>query len=189
MKYSVVIPVYNEERAVTETLDRIKKVMKPYNSEIIAVNDGSRDKSGEILKKTKGIKVIHHPYNLGYGTSLKDGIKQAKGEYIIITDSDGTYPIEDIPKLIKLSKHFDMVVGSRTGKHVHDVALRKPAKWILKKFAKFLTGRNIPDINSGLRIFRKDMAMEFFHREVICFKPGCSRFQPDQFRWENRCRK
>ena len=163
MKYSVVIPVYNEERALTETLDRVKKVMMPYDSEIIAVNDGSKDKSGEILKKTKGINVIHHPYNLGYGASLKDGIKQAKGEYIIITDSDGTYPIEDIPKLIKLSRHFDMVVGARTGKHVHDVALRKPAKWILKKFAKFLTGRNVPDINSGLRIFKKDMAMEFFH--------------------------
>lgn len=163
MKFSVIIPAYNEESSLIDTINRIKKVMKPYQHEIIAVNDGSRDKSGDILQKTKDIVIINHPYNLGYGVSLKDGIKKAKGEFIIITDSDGTYPIEDIPKLIKLSKYFDMVVGSRTGKHVQDVALRKPAKWILKKFARFLTGRNIPDINSGLRIFKRDMAMQFFH--------------------------
>ncbi len=162
---SIILPVYNEENAILPTIERIKEVMNRVKTkyEIIAVNDGSTDNTGEILKKIKGVDVILHPYNLGYGASLKNGIKKAKYDLILITDADGTYPIGDIPKLLKYSKTYDMVVGARTGKNVNVPLMRRPAKFFLRHLANFMTGRKIPDINSGFRIFKKDIALRFFH--------------------------
>ncbi len=164
MDISVVVPVYNEEESVLETIDRIKKVMNKssYKYEIIAVDDGSEDRSGEILEKIKGIIVIHNTHNIGYGASLKKGIKQAKGYWILITDADGSYPIEDIPKLLKYIDKYDMVVGARIGKHIKTPVLRKPARWILKKIAELITKAKIPDLNSGLRIFKKEIVEKFW---------------------------
>ncbi len=103
---------------------------------------------------------MQNAYNLGYGASLKKGLKTARGEWIIITDADGTYPIDKIPELIKHTPKYDMVVGSRQTDN--DYFGRRPAKYILKKIAGFVVGRNIPDLNSGLRVFRRDVAMEFY---------------------------
>jgi glycosyltransferase involved in cell wall biosynthesis len=170
VKYSVIVPVYNEEKAILETISDLKKVMKPYSHELIIVNDCSKDRTSLLLSKVKGITVINHPVNKGYGSSLKSGIRVSQGEWIIITDADGTYPNKDIPQLIKHTKNYDMVVGSRTGKHVKVPLLRKPAKWILKMVAKVLTGITIPDLNSGLRVFKKSLAMEFWS----LYPPGFS---------------
>ena len=160
---SVVVPVFNEEGAVASTINQLKEVMdkSSYDYEIIAVNDGSKDKSLEILKNIKGINVISHPYNLGYSASLKDGIKHAKGNYILITDADGTYPIKEIPNLLKYIDKYDMVVGERRKENVP--LLRKPAKFMIAKLGNFVSGKKIPDINCGLRIFRKDIALRFWN--------------------------
>ena len=160
---SVVVPVFNEEGAVASTIKQLKEVMNKtaYDYEIIAVNDGSKDKSLEILKNIKGINVISHPYNLGYSASLKDGIKHAKGNYILITDADGTYPIREIPNLLKHIDKYDMVVGNRKNDNVP--LLRKPAKFIIAKLGNFVSGKKIPDINCGLRIFKKDIALRFWN--------------------------
>ena len=163
-KFSIVIPVYNEESAVHDTVERIKQVigkLTEHEFEIIAVNDGSTDKSIEILKKIQGILVINNPYNLGYGASLKRGMHAASGEWIIITDADGTYPVEDIPKLLKHIPEYDMVVGARKGKDVHIPFFRRPAKWFIGALANFMAGKKIDDVNSGLRVFNKAKAMEF----------------------------
>ena len=144
-KISIIIPIYNEQSIVIDTIKRIKKVVP--DIEIIAINDGSSDNTYKILKSINNIKIINHPYNLGYGTSLKDGIKMATGNFIVITDADSTYPIEDIPKLVKYSDSYDMVVGARTGDKVHIPFFRKPAKWIIKVLASYLVGKKIPDIN------------------------------------------
>ena len=164
IKISVIIPVYNEEKTILETVSEIKKVMNsvkmPY--EIITVNDCSTDSSKNIIDKIDGIVKINHLSNKGYGASLKTGIKSAKGEWILITDADGTYPIKDIPLLVK-HMDFDMVVGSRTGKNVKIPLLRRPAKKIINILANFMSGYKIPDLNSGFRLFKKDLAMEFFH--------------------------
>jgi len=160
---SVVVPVFNEERAVASTMKQLKEVMDKtaYDYEIIAVNDGSKDKSIEILKEINGIKVISHPYNLGYSASLKDGIKHAKGNLILITDADGTYPIREIPNLLKHIDKYDMVVGNRKTDNVP--LLRKPAKFMIAKLGNFISGKKIPDINCGLRIFKKDIALRFWN--------------------------
>jgi len=162
---SVVIPVYNEEKAVEYTINQVKYFLEVTGTdyEIIIVNDGSKDHSREILENIQGIKLINHPYNLGYGASLKTGIKASKGDYILITDAHGTYPLENIPRLLKYIPEYDMVVGARTGKDVNIPLLRRPAKKILSIIANFLSRRRIPDLNSGFRIFKKELALRFFH--------------------------
>jgi glycosyltransferase involved in cell wall biosynthesis len=159
MKISVLIPAFNEEESIQDTVSRVKKAIP--HAEIIVINDGSKDNTGKILEKLNEIKVITNPYNLGYGASLKKGLREASGDYIAITDADGTYPIEDLPKLLKDIPKFDMVVGSRTGKNVHIPFFRKPAKWFIGKLANFMSGKKIPDLNSGLRVFDSQKAKEF----------------------------
>ncbi len=162
---SVVIPVYNEERSVEETIKKAKFFLNKNRVayEIIVVNDGSKDLSREILENIDDIKLINHPYNQGYGASLKTGIKASKGKYILITDADGTYTIENIPRLLKYAGKYDMVVGARTGKKVYIPLSRRPAKFILSTLANFLSKKYIPDLNSGFRIFKKELALRFFH--------------------------
>ncbi len=158
---SILIPIFNEEASVAQTIERVKKALSKQPHEIIAINDGSTDSTGNVLKAINGIKTINHPYNLGYGASLKTGLRNAKGEWILITDADGTYPIESILELLKYRNEYDMVVGARKGKNVP--MMRKPAKAIIGFLANTLTGKNIPDLNSGFRLFKKDVAMEFMH--------------------------
>jgi len=159
---SIIIPCYNEEKVLKQVILEIQNLIQE-EYELIAVNDGSKDKTLEILQTIEGIKVINHPYNLGYGASLKTGIKNSKGSHILIIDADGTYPVKSIPELLKLYKDYDMVIGSRTGKNVQIPFFRKPAKFILSRLANYLTGRKIPDLNSGLRIFTRELAERFFH--------------------------
>lgn len=165
VKLSVIIPVYNEQDSVSSTISDIKGVLDSLkvSYEIIAVNDCSKDDSLNILDKVSNIKVLSHKVNKGYGASLKKGIKNSSGEYILIIDADGTYPVREIPKLLSAMKDNDMVVGARTGKNVHVPILRKPAKFVLRKVAKILTGINIPDLNSGLRIFKRELALKFWN--------------------------
>lgn len=164
MDISIVIPAYNEERTIKQIIDSVKNVVSRLNkkTEIIVVNDCSNDHTKNILNKTKCIKVINHEINRGYGASLKTGIKAAKGEWILITDADGTYPMSEIPSLINHINKCDMVIGKRSKKNVNIPLLRRPAKWFLNKFASFLAGKRIPDLNSGLRIFNKEKCLEFW---------------------------
>src|SRR3989344_9446073 len=139
---SIIIPIYNEAEAVKDTIERIQKLpLKEHKIEIIAVNDGSTDNTLTILKSVNGIKIIDVPYNIGYSASIKRGMSQAQGDWIVITDADGTYPVEEIPTLMHDIPSYDMVVGSRTGKNVNIPFFRKPAKWIIGKLANFMAGK------------------------------------------------
>ncbi len=162
---SIIIPVYNEEGGIKDTISRVLAVIKKIDAktEVICVDDGSRDKSAGIIMGFKDVKLIRHKINRGYGASLKDGISEAKGEYIAITDADGTYPIEDLPKLFEGMDEYDMVIGSRTGGNVKVPLLRRPIKAVLNWTASYIAGRTIPDLNSGFRIFKKDLALKYWH--------------------------
>lgn len=157
--YSVIIPALNEEGGIAAVIDRLQ-ALSP-RPEIIVVDDGSTDKTGEIAK-SKGAIVIRHPSPGGYGRSLKDGLRAAKNELTAIADADGTYPVERIPELIEsLEEGYDMVVGARHGKHYRGAFLKMPARIVFKWLVEFTTGRRVPDINSGLRSFRKTEVLKY----------------------------
>ena len=158
---SIIIPAFNEEEGIEKVLDQLKSLSLGKKSEIIVIDDGSTDQTFHKVS-AKGVKVIRHEQNMGYGAALKTGIRQAKNEIIVIIDADGSYPIKNIPLLIENIKDTDMVVGARTGKKVHIPIFRRPAKWFITKLANRLSGIKIADLNSGLRVMRKDKVERFF---------------------------
>jgi glycosyltransferase involved in cell wall biosynthesis len=162
---SVVIPVYNEEEAIGDDLDLIKKTMDAagLDYEIIVVNDGSTDRSVEIISSRPWVKLVHHERNRGNGAARTTGMKAAKGDIIIMTDGDGTYPNQDMPKLLEYMAQYDMVIGARVKEMGTVKWLRTPAKWFIRRLASYLTETEIPDLNSGLRAFRKDLAFKYLH--------------------------
>jgi glycosyltransferase involved in cell wall biosynthesis len=161
---SVIIPAYNEEKGIAAVITELTGVLNKLDLifEIIVVNDGSTDRTGEIVRES-GVTLLEHTANRGYGASLKDGIKEAQYDDILILDADGTYPQDAIPALISESERYDMVVGSRTGDSVAIPPHRRFPKWLLRKMADYLVGMKIPDLNSGLRIFKKSVALKFFN--------------------------
>ncbi|MBU1176891.1 glycosyltransferase family 2 protein [Patescibacteria group bacterium] len=163
MKLSIIIPAYNEEEGIEKVISELKETVDQ-EYEIIVVNDGSTDQTENILENIKDIKLINHPYNKGYGASLKSGIRKAQGEYILIIDGDGTYPVNEIPKLLKYVNNYDMVSGMRKGKNFDArwFYSQRLAKFILKKIASYVTKTKIPDINCGLRIFKKEIIEKYW---------------------------
>ena len=162
MRFSVVIPAYNEEKALGGVLDGLKKIAASnnYETEVIVVDDGSKDKTAEIAR-SKGIKVLQHEKTRGYGQALKTGIDASGEEIVVILDSDGSHSVDEMPILLKDIDKCEMVIGARTKKGVKMPFLRKLTRYILAKLAEYLTEREIPDINSGFRVFKKSMYKKY----------------------------
>lgn len=165
---SVIIPAFNEEDSIVETIDEIIKVMKENEiyseSEIIVVNDGSTDRTREKIVQDK-VTVFDNPCNMGYGYSLKKGIINAKNEIIVTTDADSTYPFSSVLEMLRMKdKGFDLVVGARTGKFYNETILKKFLRKILKRLVEFVTGKKVKDVNSGLRVFDKTTVKRYFPR-------------------------
>lgn len=159
---SIIIPCFNEEQSVLETtINEIKKSLKSISIdfEIIVVDDGSTMNS--VLTTIEGIKILRHAKNQGYGAALKTGIRISKFDWIGITDADGTYPNHLFHQLIASADDADMVVGARRWSQISGT--RRLPKKILTNFASFLSGNQIPDLNSGMRIFKKDLAYQFWN--------------------------
>lgn len=162
---SIVIPALNEEGAIAATVLSLRQTLDnaglvPY--QILVVDDGSSDRTAQLAAEA-GAEVLSHPHNVGYGKSLKDGIIAAMYDMVVISDADGTYPIERIPELVReYRRGFDMVVGARTGEHYHESAIKAPLRRILTSIVEFTASRNIPDINSGLRVFSRATAIPYF---------------------------
>ena len=163
---SIVVPAFNEESGIGSVLMQLGRVLDDIGlaHEIIVVDDGSTDATAA-QAEAAGVRVLRHAANRGYGAALKTGIRHARYDLICITDADGTYPTERIPELVgRLAANgWDMVVGARTGENVAIPLVRRPAKWALARLAELVAGESIPDLNSGLRVFRRDMALRFFN--------------------------
>ena len=162
VKYSIVVPAYNEESSIQKTITAIMSFVSNDGYEIIVVDDASTDRTIHDIKQGD-IKLICHTQNKGYGAALKTGIKNAVGKFIILTDADGTYPNDRIPELVSVCEkgNYDMVVGARVGSKVEIPLIRKPAKWFITKLASYLTGTKIPDLNSGLRVMRREVVDKY----------------------------
>jgi glycosyltransferase involved in cell wall biosynthesis len=158
---TIIIPAYNEEEGIGQTLDALIPEAEKHQFRIIVINDGSTDRTQQIVE-TKAVKLINHPYNKGYGASLKTGIRAAETEYIALYDADGQHNPEDLLNLWNNRQSYDMLIGMRS-KDSHQDWLRKPGKRVLTFTANFLTGRKIPDLNSGLRVIRREKLIDKRH--------------------------
>lgn len=172
MKVSVVIPAFNEEEGVGPVVAELRGVLERngIEAEILVVDDGSADKTATAAAAA-GARVVRHRSNRGYGAALKSGIASATHDYVVITDADGTYPCQYIPDMLQRLERSDMVVGARIGANVKIPAIRRPAKWALNRLANYMVNARIPDLNSGLRAFRRAIVMQYFS------------ILPDQFSW------
>ncbi len=157
---SVVIPAYNEEESIGGVVDEVFEGLKRAGvaHEVIVVDDGSTDSTHKVARE-HGATVIRHEVNMGYGRALKTGVNNARFEYVAIVDADGSYPALEIPRLLSelVEGGFDMVLGERKGKQP---LARLVAKFFISKLANFIAGRKLPDINTGLRVFKKEVFEE-----------------------------
>jgi polyisoprenyl-phosphate glycosyltransferase len=161
---SVVLPCYNERDHVGLEVKRIRAALDAagMRHEIICVDDGSTDGTREVLQAIPGIRSILLPRNQGSGTARRIGTQQARGRVVVWTDADMTYPNERIPELVRqLDDTYDQVVGARRSEAGTYKLFRVPAKWAIRKLAAYLTNTPIPDLNSGLRVFKRQVAQPY----------------------------
>ena len=158
---TVVLPCNNERDHVELEVKRIRAALEAagLTHELLCIDDGSTDGTREVLEGIEGIRTILFPRNQGSGTARRIGTQQARGRVVVWTDADLTYPNERIPELVaQLDDSYDQVVGARRTEAGTYKLFRVPAKWAIRKLAAYLTNTDIPDLNSGLRVFKRSVA-------------------------------
>lgn len=160
-KYSVIIPAYNEESGLQGVLGKMVEAGFDKKYEIIVVDDGSTDATCQMAKSFP-VKVIRHASNKGYGAALKTGIRKARGEYVIILDSDGQHDPAQIPEVEQMLLEHDMVIGTR-GKDSFQVKSRQAGKWLIRRVGEYLVEQKLPDYNSGFRGFDRKIIRDMLH--------------------------
>jgi polyisoprenyl-phosphate glycosyltransferase len=162
---SVVLPVFNEANHLDQEVKRIREALdnSEFSYEMIIVDDGSTDGSGEVAEGIEGVRTLRFLTNRGSGSARRFGTMIARGDVVVWTDVDMTYPNDEIPGLVRELAGYDQVVGARKTEEGTVKILRKPAKWIIRRLASYLTGTPIPDLNSGFRAFRREVADQFLY--------------------------
>jgi glycosyltransferase involved in cell wall biosynthesis len=183
---SVIIPAFNESGSIASVVAAVRA--SAAWREIIVIDDGSADGTAE-RARTAGARVITHPYNKGNGASVKSGIRAASGAYMLIMDGDGQHRAADALRLVGYLGEYDLVVGARSPKGQASTA-RRLGNSTLNRLATYLTGREIPDLTSGMRAARSECLREFLHllpngfstpttSTLACVKAGYNvRFEP-----------
>lgn len=171
---SLIIPAYNEELRLAETLNKILQYFETvdYNFEIIVVDDGSKDKTSDVAKSFDGIKVITQPRNFGKGAAVRKGMLSATGDYRIFSDADLSTPIYELPKILKnLQSGYDICIGSRALDSkmikVHQPFYREYMGKMFNKIVQFLVIKGIKDTQCGFKGFTANVAETIFSKARI----------------------
>jgi glycosyltransferase involved in cell wall biosynthesis len=157
---TIVIPAYNEARSLPAVLDALRAGAAGTGVTVIVVDDGSSDETAKIARE-HGATVLRHTRNLGYGAALKTGIRASVTPFVATMDADGQHTIAALSSLWSERQDADMVVGARSG--LHAPLWRMPGKWMLGIMAQYLSKQPIPDLNSGLRVYRRDVLERYLH--------------------------
>ena len=163
-RLTVLLPAYNEELAIARVLGEVVEALadEPYAFEIVVVDDASTDRTAELADEFAldcwqcPVRVVRCPENRGAGAARKVGVREARGEIVVMLDADGTYPAESIRELMRYFPAYDQVNGARTSEQGTLPWLRRPAKWFIRRLACYLTGCQIPDLNTGLKAFKRE---------------------------------
>ncbi|KIH97064.1 glycosyl transferase family 2 [Streptomonospora alba] len=167
---TIVLPCYNEQEHVIKEVERVCAAMDAsgHTYELLAVDDASTDDTLALLREAEPLfphlRVVAFGHNGGAGTVRRLGTQRARGRIVVWTDADMTYPNERIPEFVDLlaaDSGFDQVVGARTQESGSHRVLRVPMKWLIRKLAERLTNTRIPDLNSGLRAFRREVSLPY----------------------------
>lgn len=161
---TVLLPAYNEELAIESVLDEVVRALDGHeiDYEILVVDDASNDRTADIAERFASecwqcrVRVIRCPQNRGAGAARKVGVRLARGDVVVMLDADGTYPAAMIPELLRHFPVYDQVNGARTSEQGTLPWLRRPAKWLIRTLACYLTGTKIPDLNTGLKAFKRE---------------------------------
>lgn len=162
IEVSVVLPGFNEAEAIVNVINDVRQAMNRagFRYEIIMVDDGSSDGTGDLALQ-EAVIVIRHDQRSGAGAARRSGIAASKGDIIVMLDADGSYDAEDIPRLLTFIPEYDLVNGARRSEEGSLRFLRRPVKWLICRLASALCGEKIPDLNTGLKAFKRKMMEPF----------------------------
>lgn len=169
VRVSIVLPVYNEEECIADVLERLRTTLREHKikAELICVDDGSTDRTSEILGSTDGIEVVGMGRNNGYGAALKAGFLHSSADVIVTLDADRTYPPEELPRLLDaLEENVDMVVGTRFGEPSSEMELtRSIGNRLFVWLTRLLYRERVTDVCTGMRVVRKEFLERVSHQE------------------------
>ncbi len=159
---SIVLPAFQEEEAIGAVINEIRQAMGDWKGtwEIIVVDDASPDATVE-RAEAENVQVIRRIQNGGSGAARKTGIRKACGTLVAMLDADGTYAAEDLPRLLEYFPTYDQVNGARNSEQGTYKWLRTPAKWLIRKLAEWISGYQIPDLNTGIKVFKRDLMLRY----------------------------
>jgi glycosyltransferase involved in cell wall biosynthesis len=159
---SVVLPCYDEQDAIGPVIGELRGALAGWDGtwEILVVDDGSTDAS-VARAEACGVRVVRRAENAGAGAARRTGIREARGRWVAMMDADGSYVPKHLPELLSFLPEWDQVNGARTSEQGTLPWLRAPAKWLIRKLAEWIAGRRIPDLNTGMKVFKREPMLRY----------------------------